>query len=134
MKLDHIGIAVRNLDEAVQTYEKLLNTPCYKHETVELQHVDAAFFKTGESKVELLGAMDSSSVIASFLDKRGEGIHHIAFETEDIYTEMERLQKEGFRVLGDHPQPGADSKLVVFLHPKGNHGVLIELCQPVSKK
>jgi len=129
MQIEHIGIAVRNLEEAIDTYETLLGTPCYKREIVEQQQVDTAFFRTGESKVELLGATSPDSVIAKFVGKRGEGIHHIAFEVKDIEAEIERLEKEGFTVLNDQPQPGADNKLVAFLHPKSSHGVLVELCQ-----
>ncbi|MEX0904191.1 MAG: methylmalonyl-CoA epimerase [Balneolaceae bacterium] len=130
MRIEHIGIAVKNIDEAVQTYGRLLNTPCYKRETVEGENVETAFFKTGESKIELLGASSPGSVIAGFIDKRGEGIHHIAFEVDDIHSEMKRLEKEGFTLLNDSPRKGADNKQVVFLHPRNNHGVLIELCQP----
>ena len=133
MHIEHIGIAVRDIEEAIETYETLLDTPCYKREIVEQQQVDTAFFRTGESKVELLGATSPDSVIAKFVDKRGEGIHHIAFEVEDIKDEMERLKNEGYVLLKDEPQPGADNKLVAFLHPKSNHGVLIELCQDREK-
>lgn len=133
MHIEHIGIAVRDLEEAIETYETLLDTSCYKREIVEQQQVDTAFFRTGESKVELLGATSPDSVIAKFVDKRGEGIHHIAFEVEDIKGEMERLKNEGYVLLNDEPQPGADNKLVAFLHPKSNHGVLVELCQDREK-
>lgn len=132
MHIDHIGIAVTNLDDAVQTYEKLLTTPCYKRETVESERVETAFFKAGESKVELLGASSPDSVIARYLDKHGEGMHHVAFEVDDIHGEMHRLQQEGFTLLSDQPKPGADNKLVAFVHPKSNHGVLIELCQAIK--
>jgi methylmalonyl-CoA/ethylmalonyl-CoA epimerase len=130
MHIDHIGIAVKNLEEAIQTYEKLLNRPCYKRETVEEQMVETAFFKTGESKVELLGATSSRSVIEKFISKKGEGIHHVAFEVENLEKEMRRLRDEGFTLLNETPQKGADNKWVAFLHPKNNHGVLVELCQP----
>jgi methylmalonyl-CoA/ethylmalonyl-CoA epimerase len=133
MQIDHIGIAVKNLKEAISTYEKLLNTTCYKRELVEGEKVDTAFFKTGESKVELLGATSSDSVIRKFVDKNGEGIHHIAFEVENIHAEIERLIKEGFQLLNETPKKGADNKLVAFLHPKSGHGVLVELCQSVGK-
>ena len=129
MHIDHIGIAVKDLEKAVKTYEKILNSPCYKRETVDQQKVETAFFKTGESKVELLGATLPDSVITSYIEKRGEGIHHVAFEVDDIEKEMTRLKEEGFRLLSDSPQKGADNKRIVFLHPKGNHGVLIELCE-----
>jgi len=131
MHIDHIGIAVKNLEEAIQTYEKLLNRPCYKRETVEEQMVETAFFKTGESKVELLGATSSGSVIEKFINKKGEGIHHVAFEVDDLESEIERLMNEGFTLLNSKPQKGADNKRIVFLHPKDNHGVLVELCEPV---
>ncbi len=133
MKVEHIGIAVEDLEEAISTYEKLLSTACYKRETVENQKVDTAFFKTGESKVELLGAASTDSVITKFIEKRGEGVHHIAFETDDIEHKMQRLRDEGFTLLTDSPQKGADNKLVAFVHPKDNNGVLIELCQSIAK-
>lgn len=129
MRIDHIGIAVENLEQAIKTYELLLETECYKREVVESQQVDTAFFQTGESKVELLGATSDDSVIKKHLDKRGEGMHHVAFEVEDIHAAMERLKEEGFRLLNEEPADGADNKLVVFLHPKDNNGVLVELCQ-----
>jgi len=129
MHIDHIGIAVRDLESAISTYEKLLNTTCYKREAVESEKVDTAFLQTGESKVELLGGTSPDSVINSYIDKRGEGIHHVAFEVDDIEKEMKRLQDEGFRLLNETPKKGADNKLVAFLHPKGQNGVLAELCQ-----
>lgn len=129
MHIDHIGIAVKDLKAAIKTYEKLLNTECYKTEVVEEQKVDTAFFKTAESKVELLGATSPDSVIAKFVEKKGEGIHHVAFEVDDIRAEISRLKEEGFTVLNEEPKKGADNKLVVFVHPKDNNGVLVELCQ-----
>ncbi len=129
MKVEHIGIAVEDLEEAVSTYEKLLNTECYKREEVESQKVDTAFLKAGESKVELLGALSPDSVISKFIHKKGEGVHHLAFEVKDIYAEMKRLRQENFTLLNDSPQNGADNKLVAFVHPKDNNGVLVELCQ-----
>lgn len=132
MHIDHIGIAVKNLDDAIRVYEKLLNTPCYKRETVESENVDTAFFRTGESKVELLGAASPESVIAKYVDKQGEGMHHVAFEVDDIRAEMKRLKNEGFTLLNEKPKEGADRKLVAFVHPKDNHGVLIELCQAIE--
>jgi methylmalonyl-CoA/ethylmalonyl-CoA epimerase len=129
MKIEHIGIAVKNVESAIQTYEKLLNTKCYKTETVKSEEVLTAFFRTGESKVELLEPTSRQSAIAKFIDKRGEGLHHIAFEVEDIESEMNRLKKEGFRILNEQPVKGADNKRIAFIHPKDNHGVLIELCQ-----
>ena len=131
MKFDHIGIAVDNLDEAVETYSKILNSTLFKREVVEDQKVETVFFKTGESKVELLGATSPDSVISKFIQKRGPGIHHIAFEVEDLESEMKRLQSEGFRLLSDKPLKGADNKTIVFLHPKGSKGVLVELCQSI---
>lgn len=131
-KIEHIGIAVNNLESAVKTYESLLNTPCYKREKVESEKVDTAFFKTGESKVELLGATAPDSVINTFIEKRGEGIHHIAFEVDDIEAEMKRLSDAGFRLLNETPKKGADNKLVAFIHPKESNGVLIELCQSMG--
>ncbi|MFU8812798.1 MAG: methylmalonyl-CoA epimerase [Balneolaceae bacterium] len=131
MHIDHIGIAVRDLEAAIKTYETILNTPCSKRETVESEHVETAFFSTGQSKVELLGATSPNSVIQSYIEKRGEGIHHVAFEVDDIRAEMKRLAGEGFRLLQDEPKRGADGKWVAFLHPKGNHGVLVELCQSI---
>lgn len=132
MHIDHIGIAVKDLEAAIDTYEKLLNTPCYKREVVESQKVETAFLQTGQSKVELLGATDSDSVINKYIEKRGEGMHHVAFEVEDINTEIERLKGEGFTLLSDIPKPGADKKQIVFMHPKSSNGVLVELCQTVK--
>lgn len=131
--LDHIGIAVADLEKAINTYERLLNTSCYKRETVEEQKVETAFFRAGESKVELLGAAAPDSVIDTFISKRGEGMHHVAFEVDDIHAEMKRLEEEGFTLLSEEPLPGADDKLVAFVHPKDNCGVLIELCQSAGK-
>lgn len=133
MHIDHIGIAVEDLEEAVATYEKLLDGKCYKREVVEDQKVETAFFETGQSKVELLGATAPESVIAKYVAKKGEGMHHVAFEVEDIHAELDRLREEGFTVLSDEPSRGADNKLVAFVHPKDNHGVLVELCQSVEE-
>jgi methylmalonyl-CoA/ethylmalonyl-CoA epimerase len=127
-KIEHIGIAVKDLATSVPLFEKLLNSQCYKTEKVETEQVNTAFFKTGTSKVELLESTDPNGVIARFIAKKGEGLHHIAFEVADIETEMERLKKEGFILLNDKPKSGADNKLVCFLHPKTTNGVLIELC------
>lgn len=132
MHIDHIGIAVKNLEKAISVYEKILNSPCDKREIVESEKVDTAFFNTGESKVELLGATSEDSVIKKYIENRGEGIHHIAFEVENIYAEIERLTSEGFTVLNSEPKKGADQKLVAFLHPKDGNGVLIELCQSMK--
>lgn len=133
MHIDHIGIAVDDLEEAVETYEKLLNGKCYKREVVDDQKVETAFFETGQSKVELLGATDPDSVIAKYVAKKGEGMHHVAFEVDDIHAELDRLRDEGFTVLNDEPSRGADNKLVAFVHPKDNHGVLVELCQSIEE-
>jgi len=127
--IEHIGIAVKSLDQSTPVFEKLLNTPCYKTEDVQSEGVRTSFFRVGESKIELLESTSNNSPIARFLEKRGEGIHHIAFQVEDIQTELNRLSKEGYQVIGDGPAPGADNKLVAFLHPKSTNGVLIELCQ-----
>jgi len=129
MHIDHIGIAVSDLDKAIVTYEKILNKKLTKTERVESEKVETAFFDTGESKVELLGPTDETSVIQKFVDKNGEGLHHVAFEVDDIHREMDRLKNEGFRLLNEEPKQGADNKLIAFLHPKDNHGVLVELCQ-----
>ncbi len=129
IKVEHIGIAVNNLATSVPLFEKLLNSQCYKTETVEDENVNTAFFLQGTTKIELLESISAGGVIGKFIQKKGEGIHHIAFEVNDIETEMERLKKEGFILLNDTPKPGADNKLVCFLHPKETNGVLIELCQ-----
>jgi methylmalonyl-CoA/ethylmalonyl-CoA epimerase len=128
-KIEHIGIAVSSLASSVPLFEKLLGTPCYKTESVETERVNTAFFQTGENKIELLESIDSDGVIARFIEKKGEGIHHIAFDVEDIEAEMARLKAEGFVLLNETPKKGADNKLVCFLHPKHTNGVLIELCQ-----
>ena len=132
MHIDHIGIAVSDLESAISTYEKLLNRTCYKREVVAEQSVETAFFKTGESKVELLGAAGPESVIQKFIEKRGEGLHHVAFEVNDIEEEIHRLKKEGFTLLSETPSTGADNKKIVFLHPKESNGVLVELCQSID--
>ncbi|NGP87606.1 methylmalonyl-CoA epimerase [Fodinibius halophilus] len=129
MHIDHIGIAVEDLESAVETYEKLLDGQCYKREVVEDQQVETAFFKTGQSKVELLGATAPDSVIAKYVAQKGQGMHHVAFEVDDIHAELDRLREEGFTVLSEEPSRGADNKLVAFVHPKDNCGVLVELCQ-----
>jgi len=131
-KIEHIGIAVSNLEEAISVYEKLLNTTCYKTEAVESEGVLTAFFQVGESKIELLQGTTESSPISKFISKKGQGIHHIAFDVKDISAEVSRLKKEGFVVLNEVPKMGADNKLVVFLHPSSSNGVLVELCQEKS--
>ena len=132
MKVEHIGIAVNALADAVPLYEKLLNSPCYKTELVASENVNTAFLQTGNTKIELLESTTANGVIRRFIEKKGEGLHHIAFEVEDIYVEMERLKKEGFILLSEQPKNGADNKLVCFLHPKTTNGVLIEICQQIS--
>ncbi|MEX0685792.1 MAG: methylmalonyl-CoA epimerase [Balneolales bacterium] len=127
--IEHLGIAVKDLNKAVQQYEKLLDSICYKRESVESEKVDTAFFKMGGSKLELLAATEESSVIAGFIAKKGEGMHHVAFEVEDIVAEIGRLKAEGFTMVSDEPKSGADNKLVAFVHPKNSTGMLIELCQ-----
>lgn len=129
MHIDHIGVAVKDLEAAIKTYETILNRRCDKREVVESEKVETAFFQTGESKVELLGATSPDSVIAKYVEKKGEGLHHVAFEVDDIYAELDRLRSEGFTVLNEQPKDGADNKLVAFVHPKDNNGVLVELCQ-----
>lgn len=128
---EHIGIAVKKLAISIPLFESLLNTTCYKTETIASENVNTAFFKVGETKIELLESATDDGVIAKFIDKKGEGIHHIAFEVKDIVQEMNRLQKEGFVLLNEKPKLGADNKLVCFLHPKGTNGVLVELCQEI---
>ncbi len=127
-KVEHIGIAVKDLTNSIPLFEKLLNSTCYKTESVESEQVSTAFFRSGSTKIELLESTDPDGVIAKFVNKKGEGIHHIAFEVDDIEQEMERLRNEGFVLLNETPKPGADNKLVCFLHPKTTNGVLIELC------
>lgn len=133
MRTEHIGIAVKNLESSIPLFEALLNTPCYKTESVESERVNTAFFASGDVKVELLESADPEGVIARFIEKKGEGMHHIAFEVDDIFSEMERLKSLGFTLLNEKPKDGADNKLICFLHPKNTNGVLIELCQEKSK-
>ncbi len=128
-KIEHIGIAVKDLSISIPLFEKLLNSQCYKTELVESEKVNTAFFKTGESKIELVQSTTADGVIAKYIDKKGEGMHHIAFAVTDIYAEMERLKSEGFILLNETPKNGADNKMVCFLQPKNTNGVLIELCQ-----
>ena len=129
LKVEHIGIAVSSLAKSVPLFENLLNSQCYKTELVESEHVNTAFLQQGETKIELLESTVEDGVIAKFIAKKGEGIHHIAFEVADIVAEMERLKQAGFALLNEQPKYGADNKLVCFLHPKGTGGVLVELCQ-----
>lgn len=132
VKIEHIGIAVRSLEEAIPVYEKLLNTSCYKQEFVENEKVNTAFFQTGESKIELLESTSPEGVINRFIERKGEGMHHIAFAVKDIKEEMKRLKESGFQLLNEEPKKGADNKWVCFLHPKNTNGVLIELCQEIN--
>lgn len=129
LKVEHLGIAVKDLAISVPLFEKLLNSACYKTEMVETEKVNTAFFRQGETKIELLETTDPNGVIAKFIERKGEGLHHIAFDVADIKAEMKRLQGEGFVLLSEEPKNGADNKLVCFLHPKGTNGVLVELCQ-----
>lgn len=131
-KIEHIGIAVKDLKVSVPLFEKLLDTSCYQTELVESEKVMTAFFQKGETKVELLESYDAAGVISRFIEKKGEGVHHIAFEVENIKSEIERLKKEGFIFIDDMPKRGADNKLICFLHPKNTNGILIELCQEIK--
>ena len=130
--VEHIGIAVRDINAAEKLFGILFNTNPYKRETVTSEFVETSFFRVNETKIELLESTDPEGAIARFIEKKGEGVHHIAFEVEDIYAEMERLKGEGFILLNEKPKPGADNKLVCFLHPKETNGVLIELCQEIK--
>ena len=128
-KVEHIGVAVENLKEASAVFDKLFGRPSYKDEEVFSEHVKTRFYQLGETKIELLESDYEDSAISKFIAKKGGGMHHIAFDVENIYTEVERLKKEGFIILNETPKEGADNKLVVFLHPKSTAGVLVELCQ-----
>lgn len=134
LKVEHIGIAVRSLSTAVPLFEKLLNCQCYKTEIVESEQVNTAFMQQGDTKIELLEGLDTDGVISKYIGKKGEGIHHIAFEVEDIGAEMKRLKAEGFELLSEQPRKGADNKMVCFLHPKTTNGVLVELCMEIKKQ
>lgn len=129
MKLEHIGIAVKSLGISDELFTKLLGKESYKKETVEREGVVTSFYETGESKIELLEASNPESPISKFIEKKGEGIHHLAFGVENILEEVKRLKKEGFQFISEEPKEGADNKIVVFLHPKSTNGVLVELCQ-----
>lgn len=131
-KIEHIGIAVKSLETSNILFEKLFGNPPYKEEKVASEGVKTSFFMNGPNKIELLEATNPDSPIAKFIDKKGEGIHHIAFDVANIHFEINRLKKEGFIVLNETPKKGADNKLVAFLHPKGTNGVLIELCQEIQ--
>jgi methylmalonyl-CoA/ethylmalonyl-CoA epimerase len=132
IKVEHIGIAVKTLTDSVPLFEKLLKSQCYKTEKVDSEMVNTAFLKAGDTKIELLESIDDNSAISKFIEKRGEGVHHIAFEVENIESEMEKLRNEGFLLLNDKPKKGADNKIICFLHPKSTNGVLIELCQTIK--
>lgn len=132
LRIEHIGIAVKDLEASNALFEQLLGKPHYKIEEVASEHVKTSFFQIGESKIELLEASSVDSAIAKYLEKRGEGIHHIAFEVADIYAEMERMRQAGFQLLQEQPKRGADNKLICFVHPKMTNGVLIELCQEIG--
>ena len=129
LKIEHIGIAVKDLEKSNQLFKALLGSDAYKTENVEEEGVKVSFFKTGDSKIELLQALNEASPVARFISKKGEGIHHLAFEVEDIFASMAQLKNLGFELLSDEPKYGADNKLICFLHPKSTNGVLIELCQ-----
>ncbi len=131
-KIEHLGIAVKDISEATKVYTKLLGYEHYKTEVVESEAVTTRFFKCGENKLELLEAKSEDSAIAKYIEKRGEGIHHVAFAVDDIRAEVERLKGEGFRILNEEPKRGADNKWVVFVHPKSANGVLVELCQDIN--
>lgn len=132
LKVEHIGIAVKDFEVSIPLFEKLFNTTCYKKEMVATEKVHTAFLLQGDTKIELLESTSPEGVIAGFIAKKGEGLHHIAFEVPDIYAEMQRLKQEGFVLLSPEPKAGADNKLVCFLHPKTTNGVLIEICQEIK--
>ncbi|MFN5814389.1 MAG: methylmalonyl-CoA epimerase [Bacteroidota bacterium] len=131
-KIDHIAIAVKSLALSIPLFEKMLGNSCYKIEEVASENVKTAFFQTGESKVELIEGMDPEGVITKFIEKKGEGLHHIAFGVQDIVVKIDELKKEGFEFISETPKKGADNKLIVFLHPKCTNGVLVELCQDIK--
>jgi methylmalonyl-CoA/ethylmalonyl-CoA epimerase len=131
--IEHIGIAVKDFGVSVPLFEKLLDTLCYKTELVESEKVNTAFFKKGETKIELLESLEPDGVISKFIERKGEGIHHIAFEVENIEAEVERLKAEGFVFINEEPKAGADNKRICFLHPKNTNGVLIEICQEIKE-
>lgn len=128
LKVEHIGIAVKDLAISIPLFEKLLNSPCYKREKVDTEKVNTAFFQKGDTKIELLESLDPDGVIARYIEKKGEGIHHIAFKVADLEAEMKRLVNEGFTLLNKAPKLGADNKWICFLHPRDTNGVLVELC------
>ncbi len=130
--IEHIGIAVSDLEQSIALYTRLLDTPCYKTEVVDSEQVTTAFFKKGDQKIELLASNNPQGTIAKFIDKRGEGIHHVAYAVEDINAEIQRLKADGFVFVSEEPKRGADNKWVVFVHPKTAGGVLVELCQEIK--
>lgn len=132
MKLEHIGIAVKDIEQSKKLFDALFGKQSYKTEEVASEHVSTVFYQTGQSKVELLQSQSAESAIAKYIDKKGEGIHHLAFEVDDIYAEIERMKSEGFEMVNQQPKHGADNKLIAFLHPKSTNGVLIELCQEIK--
>jgi methylmalonyl-CoA/ethylmalonyl-CoA epimerase len=132
LKVEHIGIAVKDIQASNDLFSKLFDTAPYKSEVVESEGVLTSFFKVGETKIELLEATKEESAIAKYIEKKGEGIHHIAYEVADIRAEVQRLKEAGFQILNEEPKKGADNKLVVFLHPKSTNGVLVELCQEIK--
>jgi len=132
LKVEHIGIAVNDINQSNALFSKLFNLMPYKEEVVETEQVKTSFFKVGDTKIELLEAMEENSPINTFIQKKGEGIHHIAYEVQDIEKEMNRLRSEGFQLLSEKPKKGADNKIICFLHPKSTNGVLIELCQEIK--
>ena len=131
-KIEHIAIAVKSLSTSIPLFEKLLGTPCYKTEQVDSEKVKTAFFKTGENKIELLEGMDPDGVVAKFISKKGEGLHHIAFGVDNLEERIIALKTEGFEFISEEPKMGADNKMIVFLHPKCTNGVLVELCQEIK--
>ena len=132
LRVEHIGIAIKEMDSANKLFESLLGISNYKMEEVVSENVKTSFFKTGDTKIELLEATSDNSTISKFIEKKGQGIHHIAFETDNIVAEMQRLKDLGFELLSDQPKKGADNKLICFLHPKSTNGVLVELCQEIK--
>ena len=132
LKIEHLGIAVKNIEASNNLFLKLFGSGPYKMEKVESENVSTSFFRIGNNKIELLEATDPESPIAKFIEKKGEGIHHVAFDVDDIYAEMQRLKNEGFKLLSEQPKKGADNKLICFIHPKDTNGVLIELCQEIK--
>jgi methylmalonyl-CoA/ethylmalonyl-CoA epimerase len=132
LKIEHIGIAVKDIEISNKLFQSLLGTPSYKEETVKSENVKTSFFQLGETKIELIASLDPEGVIAKFIEKKGEGIHHIAYEVKDIKAEMKRLKSEGFVLLSDEPKQGADNKLICFVHPKSTNGMLVELCQEIK--